>query len=55
MKGGWSASYPSHFTPGTQWIGGWVGPRTGLYMVTKRKNPISATAASGTPDVQSIA
>jgi hypothetical protein len=30
-----SASRPDHFTPvertlGTHWIGGWVGPRTGL-------------------------
>jgi hypothetical protein len=31
----WSASHPGRFTPeerapGTHWIGGWVGPRTGL-------------------------
>jgi hypothetical protein len=31
----WSASRPGRFTPrerapGTNWIGGWVGPRTGL-------------------------
>jgi len=31
--GKWSASCPSHFTPaertpGTLWIGGWVGPRS---------------------------
>jgi hypothetical protein len=25
-----SASCPSHFTPGTHWIGGWVEPRAGL-------------------------
>jgi hypothetical protein len=24
--------------PGTNWIGGWVGPRVGLDMVVKRKN-----------------
>jgi len=40
--GGWSASQPSHFTPreracGTHWIGGWVGPRTDLKGLTKRK------------------
>jgi hypothetical protein len=33
--GEWSTSRPSHFTPrerarGTDWIGGWVGPRDGL-------------------------
>jgi hypothetical protein len=22
----WSASRPGRFTPGTRWIGGWVGP-----------------------------
>jgi len=27
--GGWLASRPGHFTPGTHWIGGWVEPRTG--------------------------
>jgi hypothetical protein len=25
-----SASGPGRFTPGTHWIGGWVGPRAGL-------------------------
>jgi hypothetical protein len=33
--GEWSASRPTRFTPGERapgayWIGGWVGPRTGL-------------------------
>jgi hypothetical protein len=33
--GEWSASRPGRFTPeertpGTHWIGGWVGPRVGL-------------------------
>jgi hypothetical protein len=37
-----SASRPGRFTsreklPGTNWIGGWVGPRTGLDAVVKRK------------------
>jgi hypothetical protein len=37
-----SASQPGHFTPrermpGTNWIGGWVGPRAGLDAVHKRK------------------
>jgi hypothetical protein len=36
-----SASRPDRITPrerapGTQWIGGWVGPRTGLEVVEKR-------------------
>jgi hypothetical protein len=26
----WSASHPCLFTPGTHWVGGWVGPRAGL-------------------------
>jgi hypothetical protein len=33
----WSASRPSRFTPGTHWIGGWVGPRAGRDDVEKRK------------------
>jgi hypothetical protein len=28
--GEFSAICPFHFTPGTHWIGGWVGPRAGL-------------------------
>jgi hypothetical protein len=28
--GEWLASHTSHFTLGTHWIGGWVGPRAGL-------------------------
>jgi hypothetical protein len=40
----WSASRIGRFTPGkeapgTQWLGGWVGPRAGLDAVTKRRNP----------------
>jgi hypothetical protein len=42
--GEWSASLPGRFTPrgrtpGTHWIGGWVGPRTVLDAVVKRKIP----------------
>jgi hypothetical protein len=38
----WSASRHGRFTPregdsGTNWIGGWVGPRAGLDAVAKRK------------------
>jgi hypothetical protein len=40
--GEWSASRPCRFTsgervPNTHWTGGWVGPRTGLDDVEKRK------------------
>jgi hypothetical protein len=43
----WSAPRPGRFTPrewdpGTCWIGGWVGPRTGLDTVVKRKFPVPA-------------
>jgi hypothetical protein len=42
--GEWSASRPGRFTPrerasGTDWIGGWVGPRAVLDAVVKRKIP----------------
>jgi hypothetical protein len=32
-----SASRPGRFIPSTHWIGGWVGPRTGLDNMEKRK------------------
>jgi hypothetical protein len=40
--GEWSASNPGRFilaerAPGTHWIGGWLGPRTGVDNVGKRK------------------
>jgi hypothetical protein len=31
--------YPKKRAPGTQWIGGWVGPRVVLDTVVKRKIP----------------
>jgi hypothetical protein len=37
IGGEWSASFPGRFTPGTHWIGGWVGPKTGLDEVERRK------------------
>jgi hypothetical protein len=42
--GEWSASRTGRFTPrewapGSQWIGGWVGPRAVLDAVVKRKIP----------------
>jgi hypothetical protein len=42
VGGEWSALRPSCFTPGqrapgTHWIGGWVGPKTRLDDVERRK------------------
>jgi hypothetical protein len=42
VGGEWSASGPGRFTPGerapgTHWIGGWVGPGTGLDDTEKKK------------------
>jgi hypothetical protein len=42
VGGEWLASRPGHFTtgeraPGTQWIGGWVGPRPCVDSVVKKK------------------
>jgi hypothetical protein len=37
LGGEWSASRPGRFTPGTHWIGGWVGPRADLDDVERRK------------------
>jgi hypothetical protein len=44
VGGEWSASRPGRFTPGeiapgTYWIGGWVGPRTGLDDMEKILDP----------------
>jgi len=33
---------PGKVPPGTHWIGGWVGPRTGLDMVLKRKVSVTS-------------
>jgi hypothetical protein len=37
VGGEWSASFPGCFILGTHWIGGWVGPRTDLDEVERRK------------------
>jgi hypothetical protein len=42
VEGEWPASPPGHFTPreiapGNHWIGGWVGLRTSLDAVERRK------------------
>jgi hypothetical protein len=31
----WLTSRPGHFTHGTFWIGGWVGPRAGLDAISR--------------------
>jgi len=40
----WMVSFTGRFTPrerapGTHWIGGWVGPKAGQDLVSKRKTP----------------
>jgi hypothetical protein len=57
----WSASCPGHFiprerTPGTIWIGDWVGPRAVLDAVVKRKIPsLRRESNPRTPIVQPVA
>jgi hypothetical protein len=35
--GEWSGSLSGLFTPGTYWIGGWLGPRASLDAMEKKK------------------
>jgi hypothetical protein len=37
LVGEWLASRIGRFTPGTHWIGGWVGPRAGLDDMERRQ------------------
>jgi hypothetical protein len=59
--GKWSVSRPGRFTPkkrapGTYWVGGWVGPRTVLGAVGKRKIPSPRRESNPrTPIVQLVA
>jgi hypothetical protein len=59
--GEWSASCSGHFTPteivpGTHWIGGWVGPRSILDAVVKKKIPSPCQESNPrTPFVQPTA
>jgi hypothetical protein len=59
--GEWSDSRPGRFTskertPVTHWIGGWVGPRTVLDAVVKRKIPSSRRESNPrTPISQPVA
>jgi hypothetical protein len=39
-------------SPGTHWIGGWVGPRAGRDALVKRLIPITAPDGNWTPVVQ---
>jgi hypothetical protein len=58
--GEWLASRPGRFTPreralGTNWIGGWVGPRAALDTVVKRKiSSHRRESNSRTPIVQPV-
>jgi hypothetical protein len=57
--GKWSASRPGRFTPGerapgTNWIGGWVGPRAGLDNTEKILDP-TGTQNSDPSVVQPVA
>jgi hypothetical protein len=48
--------YPERKSPGTHWIGGWVGPRAVLDAVVKRKIPSPRRESnSRIPIVQPIA
>jgi hypothetical protein len=57
----WSASRPGRFTsrertPGTHWIGGWVGPRAVLDTAVKRKIPSPRRESNPrTPIIQPLA
>jgi hypothetical protein len=59
--GEWSASRSSRFNPkeratGTHWIGGWMGPRTVLDAVVRRKIPsLRRESNPRTPIVQPVA
>jgi hypothetical protein len=49
--GEWSASRPDRFNPrerapGTHWIGGWLGPRSVLDAVVKRKTQAPCSSES---------
>jgi hypothetical protein len=58
VAGEWSASWPCHFNlregaPGTNWLGGLVGPRAGLGSLVKIK--ISSPSLNLTATVQVVA
>jgi hypothetical protein len=45
--------YPQERTPGTHWLGGWMGLRNGLDTVTREN--FYASVEDRTPVVQSVA
>jgi hypothetical protein len=47
------AALPPRKSPGTHWIGGWVGPRSSLELQSKEKS--FAPAGNQTPTIQLIA
>jgi hypothetical protein len=53
--GEWSGSRPGRFTPGTHWIGSWVGPRVGLGSVEMRKFLTNRASNSDPSVVQPVA
>jgi hypothetical protein len=46
--------YPERKASGAHWVGGWVGLRTGMVAVTKRKNPLITPAGNRTSVVQLV-
>jgi hypothetical protein len=46
--------YPRERASGTDWVGGWVGPRAGVNAVTKRKYPVIIPTGNWTPVVQLV-
>jgi hypothetical protein len=60
VGGEWSASRLGRFTsretsPGTHWVGGWMGPRTGLDDVERRKSCPYRDSKSDPSAVQPVA
>jgi hypothetical protein len=47
--GDWSSSRTGRFTPGSHWIGGWVGPRTGLDAVEKKESVVPIGKRTAVP------
>jgi hypothetical protein len=59
LHGGESASRLGRFTPGervpgTHWIGGWVGPRSDIDAMAKRKKSLTAPSGNRAPVVQPV-
>jgi hypothetical protein len=57
--GEWSVSCPGRFTPrkrapGIHCVGGWVGPRSGLDTVSKRKIPSPHQESSNLKEISEL-